>query len=80
MGSFLFATANEHDLMADFKIPDMNMDDFKTEYFEDNTVPPGPDPGAGGLPTEPKTRKGDLWTLNDSRLLCGDSVLIDDVE
>ena len=31
------------------------------------------DPGPGEVPVEPVTRLGDLWTLGDHRLFCGDS-------
>lgn len=64
-----------------FSIPDLNMDSFMQEFFEDNTVEPGcdedetPEP-----PVEPKTKLGDIYVLGNHRLLCGDSTSIDAVE
>ncbi len=40
----------------------------------------GEDPGAGELPEDPVTQKGDLWVLGDHRLLCGDSASAEDVD
>jgi DNA modification methylase len=46
----------------------------------------GGDDGADGddavpePPSDPASRPGDLWLLGDHRLLCGDAVVLDDVE
>jgi DNA modification methylase len=40
----------------------------------------GEDPGAGELPENPVTRKGDLWLLGTHRLLCGDSAAPEDLD
>jgi DNA modification methylase len=41
-------------------------------------APPGPDE-APEVPAEPITQPGDLWTLGDHRLLCGDATSADDL-
>ena len=40
----------------------------------------GEDPGAGELPENPVTQKGDLWILGNHRLLCGDSAVPEDLD
>lgn len=50
--------------------------------FMADEVPPflGDEDDVPELPTEPKTKLGDIWTLGNHRLMCGDSTMIDDVE
>lgn len=69
------------DLATSFRIPEISLPDFVKEFFDDNKVEDGPveDVGAGELPTEAKTVRGDLWILGNHRLLCGDSTSIDDI-
>ena len=38
------------------------------------------DEGAGEIPEEPKTQRGDIWTLGEHRLMCGDSTSENDVK
>jgi DNA modification methylase len=52
------------DLMNQLYVPDENE--------KDDDVPEVPD--------EPVTKKGDLYRLGEHRLLCGDAIVIDDVE
>lgn len=44
-----------------------------------NVFPPTDDPGPGDLPAAPETKMGDLYTLGEHRLLCGDATMDDDV-
>lgn len=75
------AELNFDNLSKSFRIPDLNLDDFNKEFFEDNAVPPGgEDDGGGALPKESKTKKGDIWVLGKNRLMCGDATMIDDVD
>lgn len=68
------------DLKKSFDIPGVDLDSFALEFFEDNAVAPGEDDENIEPPVEPKSKLGDLWTLGNHRLLCGDSTMIDAVE
>jgi DNA modification methylase len=68
------------DLENSFRLPDIDLDHFKANFFED--------PAAGGageddippLPIVPKSNIGDLWLLGDHRILCGDCTVKENVE
>jgi DNA modification methylase len=66
------------DFGPDFDVDLLGIKDFTVEPVEKFEAPGDPD----NVPEVkfPITRKGDLWTLGNHRLLCGDSTLIDDVE
>lgn len=71
------------DVETAFSVPELDLKSFQVEYFQDNTVAPGPEPkdtGPKELPKEAKTKPGDLWILGNHRLLCGDATRIDQVE
>lgn len=64
-----------------YPLPDLDMADFKAEYYEDEADKnggAGNEPGAA--PAVPKSQPGDLWTLGRHRLLCGDATNPKDVD
>jgi site-specific DNA-methyltransferase (adenine-specific) len=64
-----------------FSIPDLNMDSFMQEFFEDNAVEPGCDEEeTPSVPIESKSKLGDIYKLGNHILICGDSTMIDDIE
>jgi len=68
-------------LLADVKIDDEALGKMLKDV---QAAVPKPDvqvveAGTPELPVEPVTQRGDLWTLGDHRLLCGDSTNADDV-
>lgn len=67
------------ELEESFRFPEIDLDSFKMEFIDDNTVPAGEDE-VGEPPVEPKSKRGDLWILGRHRILCGDSTQITDVE
>lgn len=54
--------------------------DIKDLVLDVTDLPPGEDDENIEPPQEPKSKLGDLWTLGNHRLLCGDSTMIDEVE
>lgn len=64
------------DLGPDFDLDLLGIKNFEIEEFEgqcdEDDVP--------GAPTEPITKRGDIWQLGRHRLMCGDSTVITDVE
>lgn len=86
-GQGLYEFMNDADLnfdeIEDFRFPEINLESFNKEFFEEPEVlPPGESDLAEFLepPKEPKSKLGDLWTLGNHRLFCGDSGLIDSCE
>ena len=65
------------DLGPDFDIDLLGLKDFTIDVAEQNENDPDETPEA---PAEPKSKLGDVWTLGNHRLLCGDSTSIDAVE
>lgn len=63
-----------------FRFPEINLDDFAKEFYEDVTVEPGCDEDEVPEHVEPKTKLGDIYQLGRHRLMCGDSTSIDAVE
>lgn len=63
------------DLGPDFDIDLLGIKNFKIDVAENEE-----DPGAGGIPSVPRTKPGDLYRLGAHRLLCGDSTMIDHVQ
>lgn len=63
------------DLGPDFDLDLLGIKNFKIDVAEKEAE----DPGAGGLPSMPRTKPGDLYKLGAHRLLCGDSTNSDDV-
>jgi hypothetical protein len=68
--------------MADFEIPEIDMDEFKAEYFADD-----PPAGAGSEDNIPEVAQnelgvklGDIFELGEHRLMCGDSTDLATVE
>jgi len=49
-------------------------------YMDKQKGEGGEDPGPGDPPVDPLTKYGDLWTMGDHRLLCGDSTNARDIE
>ena len=70
------------DFLAErFKLPDISLDwDSYRDQVEPTQLPPGDPDAIPEPPVEPKTKRGDIWTLGDHRLMCGDSTIIDDVQ
>lgn len=64
------------------EIPDLDVLGIKDfELVEPEILDPiGEDEGPGELPEVPTTKRGDVWILEKHRVMCGDSILIDDVE
>lgn len=84
-GQGLYEFMHEADLkleeIMDFKFGDLNLDDFKKEFFDDPTKVDGLcDEDDVPEHVEPKTKFGDLYILGNHRLLCGDSKNINDID
>ena len=62
-----------------FRFPEINFDDFKIEFFEDDKYG---DKDADAVPEARKTeiKLGDLFQLGNHRLLCSDSTIKENVE
>ncbi len=69
---------SNNDLHVDFEDLDIKIDFEEPEVTELETAE-APDE-APEPPTIPITAKGDLYELNGHRVLCGDSLLIDDID
>lgn len=65
------------DLGPDFDLDLLGIKDF---FLDVTDLPPGEDDENIEPPVEPKSKLGDLWTLGNHRLLCGDSTMIDAVD
>jgi DNA modification methylase len=64
-----------------FRFPEINLKSWTKEFFEDNTVPPGPEGnGSSGLASVSRVKPGDLILLGNHRLVCGDSTNMNDFE
>jgi len=63
----------------ELEIEMLGFQDFEPLVIE-SLDPIGEDEGPGELPEVPTTKRGDVWILGKHRVMCGDSVLIDDVE
>lgn len=85
-GQGLYEFAMDSGLTADdikkrFRFPEIDIDEWRLEFFKDNVENPQcdedeiPDP-----PPEPITRHGDIYRLGDHRLMCGDSTDTDSIE
>jgi DNA modification methylase len=61
------------ELGPDFNLDLLGIENFTLDVVE--KVPPGGDPDENtvSMPVEPKSKLGDLWTLGDHRLFCGDA-------
>jgi 16S rRNA G966 N2-methylase RsmD len=59
--------------MPEAWLTDSSQEEEETKYDTDEGEIPD-------LPEEPTTRRGDIWVLGQHRLMCGDSVSIDDVD
>lgn len=65
--------------LGPFDIELLGFKDFKIEVAE--KLPPGGDPDH--IPEAPKesfVKPGDIWQLGEHRLMCGDSIMIGDIE
>ncbi len=64
-----------------FRIPDLDVDLFRKNFFDDPTVIPTVEGDVDTTPPPvPKTVKGDVWTLGKHRLVCGDSTVLEDFQ
>lgn len=62
------------DLADSFRLPDINLDSFKLEYFEDpSVVEPQSDEDSIPEVKESFVKPGEIWILGNHRLMCGDS-------
>lgn len=69
------------ELLKDFKLPDINIDSFKIEFFDDNKVAPGGDiDSVSDASKETRTKPGDVWLLGEHRVMCGDATNMEHVE
>ncbi len=64
---------------------DVSLTGFLSEEIEEltpqvNSVGLTDDDACPDVPDEPITKLGDVWLLGEHRIMCGDSVVIDDVE
>lgn len=61
-----------------FRFPEIDFDNFKSDFFEEPSNPEKDD----AIPEKPPAvcQMGELWILGEHRLLCGDSTKIEDVE
>lgn len=66
------------DLGPDFDIDLLGIKDFSIEPIE--KFEPQSEEDAVPEVNHPITRRGDIWLLGNHRLMCGDSIMIDDVE
>ena len=70
------------------ELKDLGFDNLDTIGFSDDEIKDilnteleaVEDEGAGEIPEEPKTQRGDIWTLGEHRLMCGDSTSENDVK
>ena len=70
------------------ELKDLGFDNLDTIGFSDDEIKDilnteleaVEDEGAGEIPEKPKTQRGDIWTLGEHRLMCGDSTSESDVK
>lgn len=70
------------------ELKDLGFDNLDTIGFSENEIKDilnteleaAEDEGAGEIPEEPKTQRGDIWILGEHRLMCGDSTSENDVK
>tara|TARA_R100000808_G_scaffold12855_1_gene31746 strand:+ start:519 stop:1814 length:1296 start_codon:yes stop_codon:yes gene_type:complete len=60
-------------------LPDLDIDAWLDEFIRDPIAPQGDPDEVPEPPEEPTAAVGDLWTLGDHRVLCGDATNADDV-
>ena len=77
---FLDGTGIDLEQWAVPDLPDLDLDSWLDEFMRDPEVPQGDPDAVPEVPEEPTTKLGDLWTLGDHRVLCGDATSVDDVE
>lgn len=72
----LYEFLHEMDISLDdlpyIELPDIDLEQFKAGYFDDNKGLVDPD-DVPEVPLKPKTKKGDLYILGKHRVLCGDA-------
>lgn len=80
-GVFDFLQANDLGIedMADVDLPDFDTDALAALFAGADGPQDEPTDEAPEPPATPVTRKGDLWCMGMHRLLCGSSVIPDDV-
>jgi DNA modification methylase len=83
-GQGLYEYMHEFSIEADeldrFSFSDLDLDSFKLEFFEDTTLPPGDEDAVPEVQAEAITKPGDLWLLDEHRVLCGDATSATDIE
>lgn len=83
-GLYEFMTSAElgFDDLDRFVLPQINLDEFKDEYFGEPATPlPSEDESnIPVLPVEPKTKDGEIYQLGAHRLICGDSTSLSVVQ
>lgn len=70
------------------ELKDLGFDNLDTIGFSDDEIEDilnteleaVEDEGASEIPEEPKSQRGDIWTLGEHRLMCGDSTSENDVK
>lgn len=80
----LYEFMNESDISIEeitssFRFPEIDLDLFNTDFFVDELKEETEDE-VPEVPKESNVKLGDLFTLGEHRLLCGDSTKIEDVE
>ncbi len=68
------------DIESSFRFPEIRMDDFKTEYFDEPVKLGLCDEDELPEKVEPRACAGDVYRLGSHRLMCGDATKIDHVK
>ena len=68
------------DLDFDIDLLGFNADELADLIPEIETLADGKEDEVPEPPVDPVTKRGDIWLLGNHRLMCGDSIMIDDVE
>lgn len=68
------------ELDFDLNLTGFNPDELEQMLHVEQLDPQADEDDVPEAPTEPKTKKGDVWILGSHRLMCGDSAIITDID